>query len=255
MNIFKRTENWFTRIFESAGEQVILLFQTLFDIKDAYFRRDKVFKEMLKMGYNSLPLASMIIFFTGMVVALQTGIVLRRYGSEQLIGSIVALSMVKEMGPVITSIIVSGRVGSAMAAEIGNMSVSEEIDSLRMMGISPISYLAMPRLVGSMTMLPILIGYAIIIGIIGGGVVTVSYLKVGVMLYYKQVMRSILLGDIARALVKAFIFGIIISNSSCYSGFKTQYGTADVGQSTTRAVVLSFSLILILDFFLTRFLG
>ena len=189
-----------------------------------------------------------------MVLALQTGSALVLYGSQSVIGSIVGLSMVKELGPVMTSLLVAGRVGSAMAAEIGAMEIYEEIDALKTLEINPVRYLAMPRLIACLAAVPALVVFVIFIGILGGGVICAINPQIAVPMntYYDGIVTSMEVMDILKGLTKALVFGGIIGLVSCYVGFKTSGGARGIGRSTTRAVVVSFLLIFVANYFLTR---
>jgi len=180
---------------------------------------------------------------------------LKNLGLQQQVGTIVGLSLVREMGPVFTAFIIAARVGAAWAAEIGTMSVSEEIDALRSMGISPVRYLAMPRFLAAITMQPVLTVYSIVVGMWGGALVSVNYLGVPQLIYYKRMFRSLEIHDITLGLGKAFVFGAIFSIVCCYMGLTTKNGAEGVGRATTRSVVISLTLILVADYFITRFLG
>jgi phospholipid/cholesterol/gamma-HCH transport system permease protein len=162
--------------------------------------------------------------------------------------------MVKELGPVMTSLLVAGRIGSAMAAEVGAMEVYEEIDALKTFQISPVRYLAMPRLVGCLLAVPALVVFAIVVGVIGGGIVSSvnPVINVPVNVYYDNMVQALNYTEIFKGLLKATVFGGIIAVVGCYVGFKTTGGARGIGQSTTRAVVLSFLLIFVANYFLTR---
>jgi phospholipid/cholesterol/gamma-HCH transport system permease protein len=189
-----------------------------------------------------------------MVLALQTGGTLALYGSQDALGIIVGLSMVKELGPVMTSLLVAGRVGSAMAAEVGAMEVYEEIDALKTLEINPVRYLAMPRLLACLFAVPALVVFSIIIGIAGGGLIADINPKINVpfKVYYDNMIKFIDYKDVFQGLLKATVFGGIVAQVGCYVGFKTSGGARGIGISTTRSVVLSFLLIFIADYFLTR---
>jgi len=186
----------------------------------------------------------------------QTGSELALYGSQEAIGAIVGLSMVKELGPVMTSLLVAGRVGSAMAAEVGAMQVYEEIDALKTLEINPVRYLAMPRLIACLFTVPALVAFSMVVGIIGGGIVADVNPKINVpyTVYYDNMIRALNYKEIFKGLLKAMVFGGIIAHVGCYVGFKTSGGARGIGESTTRSVVLSFLLIMIANYLLTRFM-
>jgi phospholipid/cholesterol/gamma-HCH transport system permease protein len=209
-----------------------------------------------EIGIGTLPIASLMAIFIGMVLALQTGVELASFGTQEALGSIVALSMVKELGPVMTSLLVAGRVGSSIAAEIGAMEVYEEIDALKTLDINPVRYLAMPRLLAALVAVPALVVFTMIIGILGGGLISDVNPKINVPfnVYYDHVVRALNYKEIFKGLLKATVFGGIVAQVGCYVGFKTSNGARGIGQSTTRAVVLSFLLIFVANYFLTRFM-
>jgi phospholipid/cholesterol/gamma-HCH transport system permease protein len=195
-------------------------------------------------------------FFVGMVLALQTGMELQKYGTQNIIGAIVGLSMVRELGPVMTCFLVAGRVGSAMAAEIGVMKVYEEIDALKTLDINPVRYLAMPRLLACLICVPALVVFASFIGMVGGGIISHLHPKIFISYstYYDSLKSALVFKEIGKGLIKSFVFGGIIAHVACYIGFSTSGGARGIGQSTTRSVVFSFMLILAADYFLTRVL-
>lgn len=252
---YRYIEEFFYHLFYMSGEMVGLLVKTIAELRGVFRAPRRVLKQMVEMGFNTLPLASMIGLFTGMVLALQTGIELRRFGYEQVVGAIVGLTMVREMGPVITAFLVSARVGSAMAAEIGTMAVTEEIDALKAMGINPVRYLVLPRFVAAVTMLPLLTIYSVIIGVIGGRLVSSTYLGISSEVYLRNFWDVMDFSEIWHGLSKTFVFAAIISIVSCYMGLTTTNGAEGVGKATTRSVVVSLTMILVSDYFITRFMG
>jgi len=239
---------------QTTGEMLLLLLETLYYFKEAPRNFPSVFRQMGDIGVGTLPIASLMALFVGMVLALQTGTQLARYGTQEVIGAIVGLSMMKELGPVMTSLLVAGRIGSAMAAEVGAMTVYEEIAALKTLEISPVRYLAMPRLLACLLTVPCLVVFAVIVGVAGGAVVSDinPAIHVPFNVYYDNLVQALNYKEILKGLAKAFVFGGIIAHVGCYVGFKTSGGARGIGQSTTRAVVLSFLLIFIADYFLTR---
>ncbi len=238
------------------GEMLILLAQTFYFFREAPRNLHSIFVQMAIIGYETLPVASVMAFFVGLVLALQTGVELQKYGGQNIIGAIVGHSMVRELGPVMTSFLVAGRAGSAMAAELGVMTVYEEIDALKTLDINPIRYLAMPRLIACLICVPALVVYADCIGIAGGAIISNLHPKIFVSYatYYDSMRDALKLREIGNGLIKATVFGGIIALVACYVGFKTSGGARGIGRSTTRSVVLSFMLILVADYFLTRLL-
>lgn len=241
-------------ISQTTGEMLKLFFETVYCFKEAPRNLPSIFRQLTEIGVNTLPIVMLMALFIGMVLALQTGSALVLYGSQSVIGSIVGLSMVKELGPVMTSLLVAGRVGSAMAAEIGAMEIYEEIDALKTLEINPVRYLAMPRLIACLAAVPALVVFAVFIGIVGGGVICAINPKIAVPMstYYDGIVTSMEVKDIMKGLLKAMVFGGIVAQVGCYVGFKTTGGARGIGRSTTRSVVLSFLLIFIANYFLTR---
>lgn len=239
---------------QTTGEMLTLLGRTLYFVKEAPRNLPAIFRQMAEVGVDTLPIAALMALFVGMVLALQTGVQLAIYGTQEAIGAIVGLSMVKELGPVMTSLLVAGRIGSAMAAEVGAMEVYEEIDALKTLQIDPVRYLAMPRLLACLVAVPALTVFAVIIGILGGGLVSAVNPQIAVPwhVYYHNMIRVLDYQEILKGLFKATVFGGIVAHVGCYVGFKTSGGARGIGQSTTRAVVVSFVLIFIADYFLTR---
>lgn len=244
------------RFDEILGEMLILLGQTFYFFREAPRNLHSIFTQMAIIGYETLPVASVMAFFVGMVLALQSGVELQKYGGQNIIGAIVGHSMVRELGPVMTSFLVAGRAGSAMAAELGVMTVYEEIDALRTLDINPVRYLAMPRLIACLICVPALVIYSDCIGIAGGAIISNLHPKIFVSYttYYDSMRDALKLREIGNGLVKSIVFGGIIALVACYVGFKTSGGARGIGRSTTRSVVLSFMLILVADYFLTRLL-
>ena len=248
--------NSITTFFQTTGEILTLLIESIFWCRAAIGNREKVFTQIREIGNNTLPVAALISLFIGAVLALQTGPTLAQFGVQENIGGLVGLSLVKELGPVMGSILVAGRVGSAMAAELGSMSVYEEIDALKTMDINPVRFLVMPRFLASMIAVPILIIYMDLIGWFGGAIIAAVNpdINISFQVYYRNLSELIEPLDIFNGLVKAMIFGVIISIVCCYVGLKTKGGPREIGTSVTKAVVLSFISILVSDYFISRLL-
>ncbi len=210
-----------------------------------------IFTQMEFIGVKSVWVVVITGGFTGMVLALQTYYGFRRFSSEALVGTTVALSMTRELGPVLTGLMVTGRAGSAIAAELGTMRVTEQIDALTVMALNPIKYLVVPRVLASLLMLPILTIIADFMGIAGGYFVGVKLLGINEGTFIARIVKYVDLEDIYNGLVKAACFGVILAVISCYKGFTTKGGAQGVGRSTTEAVVVSSIAILIADYILT----
>lgn len=240
--------------FQMTGEIFRLLAETFYWLKDAPRKRNflNICKQMSYIGVSTLPLAAVVGFFVGMVLALQTGDQLAKFGLEHLLGSLVGLTLIKELAPVQAAFLLAGRVGASITAELGTMKVSEEIDALKTMGVSPIRFLSMPRFVAGITMLPILLMYIITIGLLGGALVAKTYVGVSPADFFDSFFDALTIKEVLKSLVKAVFFGGIVVIVGCYKGLKTTGGAEGVGKFTTQSVVLSFMLILIFDYFLSR---
>ncbi|NWF76671.1 MAG: ABC transporter permease [Nitrospirae bacterium] len=242
------------RFSESLGQIIILFYHLLRQLLHPPFELRNSFKQMLEIGVKSLPVVLITAVFTGMVFALQTYTGFKRFGAEALVGTVVALSMTRELGPVLTGLIVAGRAGAAMAAELGTMRVTEQIDALETLATNPIKYLIVPRFIAGVFMLPALSTIADITGIIGGYFITVGIFETSSIVYWKRTWDYLEVSDIYNGLIKAGFFGASISLISCYKGFYTSGGAEGVGRATTGAVVLSSMTILISDYFLSAWL-
>jgi len=210
--------------------------------------------QMLRIGYFSLPVVGLTAFFTGGVLALQIYLGGNRFGAEAIVPQVVVLGITRELGPVIAGLMVSGRVAAAIAAEIGTMKVTEQIDALTTLATNPIKYLVVPRLVAAVISMPILAAIADSIGVFGGYVVATASLHFTGSIYLKNTMDFATQGDIVSGLVKAAVFGFIIALMGCYHGFHSKGGAQGVGAATTAAVVSSSILILAADYILTSLL-
>jgi phospholipid/cholesterol/gamma-HCH transport system permease protein len=202
-------------------------------------------------GVMSFPVVVLVSIFSGGVLALQAGLTLRPYGIEAQVGAIVGAAMVCEMGPIMTGIALAGRVGAAMAAELGTMRAAEEIDALEAMSIDPVRFLVMPRLVAMAIMAPVLTVFSDIIGIIGGAIVGFHQVGVSYTAYYDEVYNTLVLVDINSGLIKAVVFGILISTVGCGCGLRAQTSAEGVGKATKDSVVGSFILIIIFNYLIT----
>jgi phospholipid/cholesterol/gamma-HCH transport system permease protein len=235
----------------SAGFSVVVLLLAIYHIKGIFFKWRDVLRQMYIAGVKSFLVVNISALFTGMILALQTGIELRRFNQEPLVGSIVVASLTREMGPFMTALILAASVGSAMAAEIGTMKVSEEIDALEVMAIDPIKFLVMPRIVGFSLMLPILTIYANLIGTLGGAIVCKTQFGVSFELYLKNAVKSLHFKAVYVGLLKSFIFGITIATIGCSQGLRAKNGAMGVGIATRSSVVLSYIMIIILGYIIT----
>lgn len=239
---------------EGLGRVLILLISTLRYLVQPPPDIRNITNQMLVMGVRSLPVVMVTAVFTGMVFALQTYTGFKRFGAEAVVGTVVALSVSRELGPVLTGLIVAGRAGAAIAAELGTMRVTEQIDALETLATNPVKYLIVPRFLSGLIMVPALTICADIIGILGGYLVTTWVFATSSVVYWKRTWDFLEVSDIYNGLIKACFFGASIALISCYKGFYTSGGAEGVGKATTGAVVLSSMTILISDYFLSSWL-
>ena len=207
-----------------------------------------------EVGVQSLPVVLLTAMFTGMVLALQSYIVFHRFAAESMIGLVVALSIVRELGPVLVGLMVAGRVGASFAAELGTMRVTEQIDALWTLSTDPLRYLIMPRLIAAVIMMPLLVVVADFIGIYGGYAISVYLLDQNPAVYIEKTTQYMELSDMYSGIVKAGFFGLLIGIVGCTEGFNCKGGAEGVGKATTRAVVISCMSILVADYFLTAWM-
>ena len=235
---------------------MLLFWRTLAALPLVWRQRQKVFDQFFEIGNASLLMVCILSFFIGGVIALQTGPLLVGRGLGSYVGGIVGYSIAKELAPVMMAILIAGRIGSAMAAEIGSMQVYQEIDALRTMNISPIHYLVLPRLVAIAAALPLLVIFAILVGWLGGAVVCAANDRIAVSFeaFFSALRDAVDLKDVANGVFKSFVFAVTIGVVSCHQGLITRGGPRGIGRSVTKAVVNSIVVIVILDYLLTRIL-
>jgi phospholipid/cholesterol/gamma-HCH transport system permease protein len=210
------------------------------------------FVQMDVIGVQSLVIVTLTGVFTGMVLALQSSVQLSRFGASLFVGQLVAASVIRELGPVLTALMVAGRVGSGIAAELGSMKVGEQIDALQAMGTDPIKKLVKPRVLAGVVMLPLLTVATDFIAIVGGHLMAWATLHQGASTYWNAVWSGLYMSDLVTGMIKPLVFGFVITTMACYMGLRTTGGTEGVGRSTTQAVVISSVLILATDFFMTK---
>lgn len=238
----------------STGRVTLFLSQALSQgIRPPYYAH-QILRQVWEIGYLSLPVVGLTALFTGMVLALQSYTGFSRFNAENVIANVVVLSMTRELGPVLAGLMVAGRIGAAMAAEIGTMRVTEQIDALTTLSTNPQKYLIAPRLFAGVTMLPLLVLIADSIGVFGGYLVSVYRLGFNPAVYLKQTFDFMEVQDVTSGLIKAAFFGFIIALMGCYHGFNSKGGAQGVGKATTYAVVSSSILILITNYLLTSLL-
>ncbi|MCL0036750.1 ABC transporter permease [Thermodesulfovibrionales bacterium] len=239
------------RFLEEFGKIASLLYSTIKQIFTHPFDIKGILKQMVEVGINSLPVVLITAAFTGMALALQTYTGFARFGAEAMVGFVVAISMTRELGPVLTAIMIAGRVGAAMAAELSTMRVTEQIDALESLATNPVKYLVVPRFLASLIMVPALTVIAAIVGILGGYFIVVVVFGVSPAVYWHWTWVYTEWKDIYFGLIKAFFFGGCVSLLSCYKGFYSAGGAEGVGKATTSAVVFSIIAILISNYFLS----
>jgi phospholipid/cholesterol/gamma-HCH transport system permease protein len=225
-----------------------LICDVLFSIRHpGQVRWNDVVSYMKKVGVDGLPIVALISFLLGLIMAFMSALQLKQFGANIYVASLVAVAMVRELGPIITAIIVAGRSGSAFAAEIGTMRVNEEVDALITMGFNPIRFLAIPKLFASMFVFPILTGFSSVFAVIGGLIVGVLGLNLTIFTYVQQTMKAIDIFDIVSGLVKSIVFAAAIAAIGCQRGFKVRGGAEAVGNATTSSVVSAIFLIIVID--------
>ncbi len=229
------------------GGTFTLFIQTLFWIAVPPFKSKQGFEQMAKIGVDSLPISTLTSFFLGVVLAFQSAYQMQKVSAEMYIPSLVSISMTREIGPVLTALVVAGRIGASIAAELGSMKVTEQIDALESLATNPVKYLVAPRFIALFTMLPLLTVCADVTGIFGGYIVSVYKLGLSHSMYIKMAFEPLYLKDIFTGLFKTLVFACIICVVSCFEGMRVTGGAEGVGSATTRAVVTSFIMIIASD--------
>ncbi len=241
---------WTISQLRTIGHMFVFLLNSFYFIFIPPFKFRLLLRQIRFFGSKSMLVILLTGSFTGMVLALQLFYILRKFGSEALLGAGIALSLIRELGPVLSALMVTGRAGSALTAEIGMMKISEQIDALTAMALNPIRYLIVPKIVAALIVFPLLVAIFDVIGIFGGYLVGVEVLGISSGTYFSLMEDYVVMEDIMVGLYKSVSFGLIVSWICCYKGFYTGYGAAGVSKSTTEAVVLCSILILIWDYFL-----
>jgi phospholipid/cholesterol/gamma-HCH transport system permease protein len=241
-------------MFQDIGELLVLFWRSLRALPLTWRHRGKVAEQLFEIGNASLLMACVLSLFIGGVITLQVGPIMAERGLGGYIGRMVGIAMSKELAPVMMSILIAGRIGSAMAAEIGSMQVYQEIDALRTMNINPVHYLVLPRLVAISIALPILVMFSILVGWTGGAFVAVFNHEIGIgfATFFGDLSGYVDFDAIANGITKSFVFAVVVGIISCHQGFQTIGGPRGIGRSVTKAVVNSIVLILILDYVMTR---
>lgn len=243
-------------MFQNIGEIILMFWQTLKYLPEVWRERQKIFTQLYDIGNASLLMTCILSAFIGGVTSLQTGPTLVERGLGGVLGGIVGIAMCKELAPVMISILIAGRIGSAMTAEIGSMQVYQEIDALKTMNICPIKYLVFPRLVALGIALPALVIFAVLVGWFGGALVAQYNVKIDIPMktFFNNLKDVVEMSDIFNGLIKTFVFAVVIGLIACHQGLVTIGGPRGIGRSVTKSVVNSIVMILILDYFLTRLL-
>jgi phospholipid/cholesterol/gamma-HCH transport system permease protein len=240
--------------FETIGKITELFIQFTNSCFSKPFYLDRVFEQVVRLGIGSLSISLVIGIVTGMVMTLQFGYGLEKFGGTLYVPAIVSMSIMRELGPIFTSLLIAGRVGSGISAEIGAMNVTQQIDALRALGTSPIRVLVVPRVLATVISLPLLAMLSTFSGILGGLVIAQTEFNIPPGFYLNKVFSSLSYSDIFGSMFKCVFFALIITLLACYKGFHTKEGTKGVGNTTIWVVVNSSIIILISDFFLTKFL-
>ncbi|HEV7995606.1 MAG TPA: ABC transporter permease [Stellaceae bacterium] len=236
----------------ATGRVAIFAGTTLTTAVSPPFYPRVLLRQMVEIGYFSLPVVGLTAIFTGMVLALQSYTGFSRFAAEGAVATVVVLSVTRELGPVIAGLMVAGRVGAAMAAEIGTMRVTDQIDALTTLSTNPLRYLVLPRLIAGLVTLPLLVVVADVIGVFGGYLVAVYRFGFNPAAYLARTQQYLELGDVVSGLVKAAVFGFLVALMGCYHGYYSRGGAQGVGQATTAAVVSASILILFFDYAITQ---
>ena len=235
-------------------DYALLVLQSLKTVFTPPFYWADTLEQMDLIGVGSLPIVVITSFFIGGVMVLQTAAQFERFGETALTGDAVSLALVRELGPAITALLVAGRNASGIASELGSMVVTEQVDAMRALGTDPIRKLMTPRVLATLTMLPLLVAVFDFVGLIGGFVVSYFTLRLGAVQFWTRAIQALQLGDLVQGGTKPIIFGLIIATVGCYQGLRVKGGTQGVGRATTTAVVVSSVFVLVVDFFLARIL-
>jgi len=247
-------EGWLKSALQEIQEYVLLQMATLRGCVTRPFYFYDIVEQFEQIGIGSLTVVLLTGFFTGAVLALQTGITLDQFGARPFVGRLISASMIKELGPVLTGLMLAGRIGSGIAAELGSMVVTDQINALRALGTDPVRKLVVPRVLAGFFMAPVLTVVANTVGIIGGWMIAVFQLRVASSLYWSSVIEGLYLQDAWMGLIKPFCLGFAIVTIGCHVGLRTRGGTQGVGRATTNAVVASSVAVIAVDFFVTRLL-
>lgn len=239
---------------KAVGSYALLIRECFRDIRRRGVNNQELLRQISKMGTDSIPIVLLTATFTGMVLALQTAYGLHRFGAKNYVGNVVSLATIRELGPVLTSLMLCGRVGAGITAEIASMVVTEQVDAIKALGANPISKLVTPRVIAAILILPMLVMLADAIGVYGGLLVAVYDLNITAHTYYRSLLYTIQIRDLLEGLFKGAVFGFLLTSIACFKGLNVRGGTEGVGLATTSSVVTSSIVIFVSDFFLTKFL-
>ena len=247
-------QNWMKRGLLELQEYLIMVGKAArATVTRPFYYRDVV-EQFEIIGVGSMTVVLLTGMFTGMVLALQSGITLDKFGARSMVGQLVSASMVKELGPVLTALMVAGRVGSGIAAELGSMMVTDQIAALRALGTDPIRKLVLPRILAGVVMVPLLTCISVAVGLVGAWIITITQLKVASGVYWNSVIIGLYIQDVWMGLIKPFFLGFVIVSIGCHVGLHTKGGTQGVGRATTNAVVASSVAVLVVNFLVTKLL-
>lgn len=251
MNFIAKIGQYFLSFLATSGRLSLFIGRVFFIGARPPYYYNQFWRQLIDIGYYSLPVVGLTAIFTGMVLALQSYTGFSRFSAESSIPTVVVLSVTRELGPVLAGLMVAGRMGAAMAAEIGTMRVTEQIDALTTLSTDPIKYLVMPRILAGILVLPLLVFVADIIGVFGGYLISTYKLGFNPANYMSKTIEFLEAKDVISGLVKASVFGFIISTMGCYHGYSSKGGAQGVGAATTHAVVSASIMILIFNYLLT----
>ncbi len=251
-NLIERAGAFGVSQFEQLGDITVLTFKTIRYTFTPPYNLRLILEQVDEIGIKSIPIAILSAMAIGMVMVLQIAYGFKRFGASALVGPVVSIAIVRELGPVITSLLVGGRTGAGITAEIGSMKVTEQVDAIRALGADPIKKLLVPRVVASVVVFPLLCVLADIAGILSGMLLAGVELAISPQFYIRSIIEEVTVSDFLSGILKTIFFGFIVATISCYLGMTAEGGTQGVGRATTLTVVLSLVLILISDFLLTK---
>jgi phospholipid/cholesterol/gamma-HCH transport system permease protein len=246
-NVVAQSGSLLVGLFRYIGELSVLLTQTLYLTFVPPFKSERIFIQAKRIGPGSFLIAALVAFFVGMIIALQMAYLMTALSAEIYIPSVVAVSLTRELAPVLTALIVAGRIGAGITAEIGSMTVTEQVAALKAFAVNPVKYLVVPRFLSLIVMLPVLTIFADLIGILGGYVICVFKLSISQAMYWTMVWDALAVKDVVTGLIKSVFFGMIIAVVGCHEGLTVKGGADGVGRSTTVSVVRCFIMIIITD--------